>query len=64
MLFVVPTMDSRVKGPVQAFLLTFLQVEPSDWNVFLLDLAALAFGYRLLAMVALMIKVRFFSKVH
>lgn len=51
-----------VGGQVRVFLHQFLQVEPQDFSMFLVNLTVLALGYRLLAMIILMIRVRFISK--
>jgi hypothetical protein len=40
-------------------LLTFLQVNPSDFGVFMILLAVLALGYRLLSLLILAIRIRF-----
>ncbi|GAB5032116.1 abc subfamily abcg [Nannochloropsis oceanica] len=51
-----------VGGQVRVFLHQFLQVEQKDFSIFLVNLIVLALGYRLSAMIILMIRVRFISK--
>ena len=52
----------KVGGQVEKFLLNFLELRPAQFNTFIIDLAVLAVVYRLLAMLVLVIRVRFISK--
>jgi ABC-type multidrug transport system permease subunit len=51
-----------MRGGVRTFLHQFLQIEPQDFSMFLVNLTLLSLGYRFLAMCILMIRVRFISK--
>jgi hypothetical protein len=52
----------KVGGQVEKFLLTFLELRPAQFNTFMIDLAVLAVAYRVLAMLVLVVRVRFISK--
>jgi len=56
------TQVEAVGGGVRTFLHQFLQIEPQDFSMFLVNLTVLALAYRFLAMGILMVRVRFISK--